>query len=165
MVAVFRATIFLEEASSMAQTLSGLGIDIAKLVLQVVGMDDTGAGGPSEAYRHAAPALIGMETCGNAHDWARCFREHGHRVKLMAPQFVKAEVKSPKHDARDADAIWAAVTRPPMRYVPIKQLEQHDLQALAQAHPVCQRVRAIPGSGPLTATAILREYTGRHRML
>jgi transposase len=123
----------------MAQTISVLGIDIAKLVFHVVGMDDTGHVvlrkriARSELLRFIAtlpPALIGMEACGSAHDWARCFREHGHQVKLIAPQFVKAYVKSPKNDARDAEAICEAVTRPTMRFVPIKQLEQQDLQAL-----------------------------------
>ena len=71
-----------------------------------------------------------MEACGSAHDWARYFREHGHDVRLIAPQFIKAYVKSPKHDARDAEAIGEAVTRPTMRFVPIKRVEQQDLQAL-----------------------------------
>jgi transposase len=184
------------------------------------------------------PVLIGMEACGSAHYWARLFGQHGHDVRLMAPQFVKAYVKSPKNDARDAEAICEAVTRPTMRFVPIKQLEQQDLQALhrvrewlvkartalvnemrgllseygivlsqgmskfrtavvpaledtqaqlaplsteifwhlyeefltleqrvayyteklhatAQAHPMCRRLQAIPGIGPLTATALI----------
>jgi transposase len=71
-----------------------------------------------------------MEACGSAHDWAWCVREHGHDVRLIAPQCVKASVKSPKHDARDAEAICAAVTRPTMRFVPVKRVEQQDLQAL-----------------------------------
>jgi transposase len=76
------------------------------------------------------PVLIGMEACGGAHYWARRFREHGHAVKLMAPQFVKAYVKSNKNDTRDAEAIAEAVTRPTMRFVPIKDVEQQDIQAL-----------------------------------
>ena len=76
------------------------------------------------------PVVIGMEACGGAHDWARRFREHGHTVKLMAPQFVKPYVKSNKHDMADAEAIGEAVTRPTMRFVPIKEVAQQDLQAL-----------------------------------
>jgi transposase len=76
------------------------------------------------------PILIGMEACGSAHYWARRFREHGRDVRLMAPSFVKAYVNSPKNDTRDAEAICEAVTRPTMRFVPVKQLEQQDLQAL-----------------------------------
>ena len=117
----------------MAQTMSVLGIDIAKLVFHVVGMDDTGHVVlrkrlvRSELLPFIAqlpPLRIGMEACGSAHYWARRFREHGHDVWLIAPQFVKAYVKSPKNDARDAEAIWEAATRPTMRFVPIKQLEQ-----------------------------------------
>jgi transposase len=123
----------------MAQTISVLGSDIAKLVFHVVGMDDTGhvvlrqrmARG---ALRHCIatlpPALMGMEACGSAHYWARRFRAYGHEVRLIAPQFVKASVKSPKNDTRDAEAICEAGTRPTMRVVPIKQLEQQDIQAL-----------------------------------
>jgi transposase len=65
-----------------------------------------------------------------AHDWARRFRENGHTVKLMAPQFVKPYAKSNKHDMADAEAIGEAVTRPTMRFVPIKEVAQQDLQAL-----------------------------------
>ena len=122
----------------MAQPMSVLGIDIAKLVFHVVGMDDTGAVvlrkrlARSELLAFIAnvpPLHIGMEACGSAHYWARCVREQGHDVRLIAPQFIKAYVKSPKNDARDAEAICEAVTCPTMRFVPIKRVEQ-DLQAL-----------------------------------
>jgi transposase len=96
------------------------------------------------------PLRIGMEACGSAHYWARCFREHGHDVRLIAPQFVKASVKSPKNDARDAEAICEAVTRPTMRFVPIKRVEQQDLQAL---HRIRERL--------ITArTALVNEIRG-----
>jgi transposase len=73
---------------------------------------------------------IGIEACGGAHYWARRFREHGHEVKLMVPQFVKPFVKSNKNDMRDAEAIAEALTRPTMRFVPIKAIEQQDIQSL-----------------------------------
>jgi transposase len=123
----------------MAQTISVLGIDIAKLVFHVVGMDDAGHVvlrkrlARSELPRVIAslpPLRIGMEACGSAHDWARRFREPGHDVRLIAPPFVKAYVKSPQNDARDAEATCEAVTRPTMRFVPVKRVEQQDLQAL-----------------------------------
>ena len=123
----------------MAQTISVLGIDIAKLVFHVVEMDDSGHVvlrkriARSELLTFIAnvpPLRIGMEACGSAHYWARCVREHGHDVRLIAPQFVKAYVKSPKNDARDAEAICEAVTRPTMRFVPIKWVEPQDLQVL-----------------------------------
>ena len=130
----------------MAQSISVLGIDIAKQVFHVVGMDDAGHVvlrkrlARSELPRFIAtlpPLRIGMEACGGAHYWARCFREYGHDVRLIAPQFIKAYVKSPKNDARDAEAICEAVTRPTMRFVPIKRVEQQDLQAL---HRVRERL-------------------------
>jgi transposase len=130
----------------MTQQMSVLGIDIAKLVFHVVGMDDTGAVvlrkriARSELLAFIAnlpPLRIGMEACGSAHYWARCVREHGHDVRLIAPQFIKAYVKSPKNDARDAEAICEAVTRPTMRFVPIKRVEQQDLQAL---HRIRERI-------------------------
>ena len=143
----------------MAQTISVLGIDIAKLVFHVVGMDDSGHVvlrkriARSELLTFIAnlpPLRIGMEACGSAHYWARCFREHGHDVRLIAPQFVKAYVKSPKNDARDAEAICEAVTRPTMRFVPIKRVEQQDLQAL---HRIRERL--------ITArTALVNEIRG-----
>ena len=142
----------------MAQ-LSVLGIDIAKLVFHVVGMDDTGAVvlrkrlARSELLTFIAnvpPLRIGMEACGSAHYWARCFREHGHDVRLIAPQFVKAYVKSPKNDVRDAEAICEAVTRPTMRFVPIKRVEQQDLQALHRIRERLMKAR----------TALVNEIRG-----
>jgi transposase len=113
----------------MAQTISALGIDIAKLVFHIVGMDDSGhivlrkRVARSELLHFIAtlpPALMGMEACGSAHYWARRFGEHGHDVRLIAPQYVKAYVKSPKNDTRDAEAICEAVIRPTMRFVQTK---------------------------------------------
>src|SRR5215211_3064465 len=127
-----------EEAGPMAQTISVRGIDIAKLVFHVVGMDDSGhvvlrqrlARSAWPTFMATVPPLrIGMEACGSAHDWARCVREHGHDVRWLAPPCVKASVKSPKHDARDAEAIGDAVPRPTRRFVPIKRVEPQDLQA------------------------------------
>ena len=127
----------------MKQEMHVLGIDIAKRVFHAIGMDNTGKlVFRKRLSRHdlmpfmakLPPVLIGMEACGGAHYWARRFREHGHEVKLMAPQFVKPYVKSNKNDSRDAEAIAEAVTRPTMRFVPTKDVAQQDIQAL-------QRVR------------------------
>jgi len=122
----------------MKQEMYVLGIDIAKRVFPAVGMDDRG----NVVYRKRLsrhdlmpciaklpPVRLGIEACGGAHDWARRFRTHGHEVKLRAPQFVKPYVKSNKNDSRDAEAIAAAVTRPPMRFVPAKDVDQQDIQA------------------------------------
>jgi transposase len=143
----------------MAQTIRVLGIDIAKLVFHVVGMDGTGRVVLRNRLPHSellafiaqlSPLRIGMETCGSAHYWARRFREHGHAVRLIAPQFVKAYVKSPKNDARDAQAICEAVTRPTMRFVPIKRVEPQDLQALHQVRERLVKAR----------TALVNEICG-----
>ena len=123
----------------MKQELSTVAIDLAKKVFHLVGTDTTGKilwrkrlsrNALMPFIAQLPPVLIGMEACGGAHYWARRFREHGHEVKLMAPQFVKAYVKSNKNDTRDAEAIAEAVTRPTMRFVPIKDVEQQDVQAL-----------------------------------
>ena len=130
----------------MTQPMSVLGSDIAKLVFHVVGMDDTGQVvlrkrlARSELLPYIAklpPLRMGLEACGSAHDWARCFRKHGPEVRLIAPQCIKAYVKSPTHNARDAAAICEAVTRPTMRFVPIKSVEQQDIQSL---HRVRERL-------------------------
>src|SRR2546425_2260417 len=135
-----------QEASPMKPAMSVLGIDIAKRVFHAVGMDERGKiVWRKRLSRHdlipflakLPPVLIGMEACGGAHDWARRFRAHGHEVKLMAPQFVRPYVKSNKNDSRDAEAIAEAMTRPTMRFVPTKEVDQQDLQAL---HRVRERL-------------------------
>jgi transposase len=71
-----------------------------------------------------------MESCGGSNYWARKFQSYGHEVKLISPQFVKPYVKSNKNDANDAEAICEALTRPTMRFVAIKTMEQQDIQAI-----------------------------------
>ncbi len=73
---------------------------------------------------------IGMEACGGAHHWARTLQQRGHRVRLIAPQFVKPYVQSNKTDHADAEAIAEAMSRPKMRFVPVKTVAQQDIQAL-----------------------------------
>jgi transposase len=126
--------------------INGLGVDIAKRVFHAVGMDETGKiVSRKRLSRHdlrpfiaqLPPVLLGMEAGGGAQYWARRFRAHGHEVKLMAPPFVKPYVKSNKNDSRDAEAIAEAVTRPTMRLVPTKDVDQQDIQAL---HRVRERL-------------------------
>jgi transposase len=76
------------------------------------------------------PCLIGMEACSGAHEWARRFQELGHTVRLMAPVFVAPYRKSGKNDGNDAEAICEAVSRPNMRFVPVKSAEQQAILAL-----------------------------------
>lgn len=116
-----------------------IGVDIAKEVFQVHGVDKNGKvvlrkqlkrNKVSPFFTLLNPCLIGMEACGSSHYWARLFQSYGHEVKLMAPQFVKPYVKSNKNDMRDAEAICEAVTRPTMRFVPIKSEEQQAVLSL-----------------------------------
>jgi transposase len=75
------------------------------------------------------PCLVGMEACSSAHYWAREIEKLGHTVKLMSPQFVVPYRKGNKNDPNDAEAICEAVTGPSMRFVPIKNEEQQEMQA------------------------------------
>lgn len=118
------------------------GIDLAKNVIQVHGVDRNGRAVLKKAlkrdqvvtyFANLEPCLIGMEACGSAHYWARKLESLGHKVKLMAPQFVKPYVKTNKNDVADAEAICEAVSRPNMRFVPIKNVEQQALLAIHRA--------------------------------
>lgn len=122
--------------------ITTLGIDLAKNVFQVHGVDARGKVVlRKQLKRHQVvaffanlnPCLIGMEACGSAHHWARELERLGHTVRLMAPQFVKPYVKTNKHDRADAEAICEAVTRPTMRFVPVKNLEQQTVLSLHRA--------------------------------
>jgi transposase len=117
-----------------------IGIDIAKSVFQVHGVDARGKVALIRQLRRKQvldffakiePCLIGMEACATAHHWARELAKLGHEMKLIPPAYVKAYVKRQKNDAADAAAICEAVTRPSMRFVPIKTPEQ---QAALSVH-------------------------------
>ena len=119
--------------------ISVLGIDLGKHVFHVHGVDEQGRRVLQKKFSRAKllefmgylePCLVGMEACGGAHHLARTFQGYGHEVRLMHPSFVKAYVKSNKNDYLDAEAISEAVTRPTMRFVPIKSVAQQDLQSL-----------------------------------
>jgi transposase len=114
-----------------------LGIDLAKNVFALHGVDATGKvvlvrpnlarGKLLDVVASLPPCLIGMEACSGAHHWARLFQAHGHTVRLMAPKFVapyRLSGKKGKNDAADAAAICEAVTRPSMRFVPPKSVQQ-----------------------------------------
>lgn len=137
-----------------------LGIDLAKHVFQLHGIDAQGQvvfrkrlSRPKllAAVAKLEPCLIGMEACGSAHHWAREMRKLGHDVRLVSPQFVKPYVKSNKNDRNDAEAICEAVSRPNMRFVPIKDLEHQDIQAVHRARELlikqrtalCNQIRGL----------------------
>ena len=120
--------------------LSRIGIDLAKNVFQLHGVDIRGKAVWKRRLKRdqwmkavldrGEPGCeIGMEACGGAHHWAREFQSRGYIVRLIAPQFVKPYVKSNKNDANDAEAICEAMSRPNMRFVTVKSVEQQDIQA------------------------------------
>jgi transposase len=125
--------------------VSTIGIDIAKNVFQVHGVDANGKVVLTRQLRRGQvlaflaklePCLIGMEACATAHHWAREIGQLGHEVRLIPPSYVKAYVRRQKNDAADAAAICEAVSRPSMRFVPVKTREQ---QATLAVH----RTRAL----------------------
>ena len=110
-----------------------IGIDLAKTVFQVHGVDAAGAavvkrklrrGQVLEVFARLDPCLVGMEACAGAHYWARELTALGHEVRIMPPSHVKPYAKRGKTDAADAEAICEAVTRPTMRFVPVKSAER-----------------------------------------
>lgn len=122
--------------------ITTVGLDLAKNVIQAHGVSENGKVIVKKAlkrdqvvtfFANLTPCLIGMEACGSAHYWARKLHSLGHTVKLMAPQFVKPYVKTNKNDAADAEAICEAVSRPNMRFVPIKNGEQQAVLSLHRA--------------------------------
>lgn len=113
-----------------------LGIDLAKNVFQLHGTDAAGKCRLKkrlsreklvEFMARLPPCLVGIEACGGSHHWARTFQRMGHEVKMMAPQFVKPYIGANKNDQNDAAGINEAVTRPTMKFVPIKQIAQQDV--------------------------------------
>jgi transposase len=119
--------------------ITTVGVDLAKNIFQVHGVNEQGKAVLRKQLRREQlvaffanlPAcLIGIEACGGAHHWARKLQACGHTVRLMAPQFVKPYVKGNKTDAADAEAICEAVSRPSMRFVPLKDVEQQATLAL-----------------------------------
>jgi transposase len=116
-----------------------IGLDIAKNVFQLHGVDVNGKtvlrkqlrrDKLLEFFANLLPCRIGLEACSGAHYWARELKKMGHDARLISPQFVKPYVKGNKNDANDAEAICEAVGRSNMRFVPIKSIEQQDLQML-----------------------------------
>ena len=121
--------------------LTRVGVDLAKSVFQLHGVDRAERpvwckrlkrnGWIKEIEQNVElGAEVGMEACGGAHHWARLLQSKGYRVRLIAPQFVKPYVKSNKTDANDAQAVCEAMSRPSMRYVAVKTIEQQDIQAV-----------------------------------
>ena len=145
-------------------TMTRMGIDLAKHIFQVHGVDDSGRTilrrrvSRTQLRSFVAqlrPCLVGMEACGSAHYWARELRALGHDVRLIAPQFVAPYRKNEKNDGNDAEAICEAVGRPHMRFVPVKDIEQ---QAVLTVHRARQLLVAERTAVVNQTRGLLAEY-------
>ena len=127
-----------------------VGLDIAKSVFQVHGIDAVGTvlvrrrlsrARVLEFFEKLPPCLVGIEACNTSHFWARTLIALGHDVRLMPAQYVKPYVKRGKNDAADAEAICEAVTRPTMRFVAVKSPEQQSVMMLHRVRLMLNRQR------------------------
>ena len=132
------------------ETAITIGLDIAKSVFQVHGVDANGAVVVRRRLTRAkvlpffaglSRCLVGLEACATAHHWGRELSKLGHDVRLMPPSYVKAYLKRQKNDAADAEAICEAVTRPSMRFVPIKSPEQQSVMCIHRVRQTLMRER------------------------
>src|SRR6266436_8204428 len=132
--------------------VSTIGLDIAKSVFQVHGVDADGTvvirkrisrAKLLEFFATLPACLVGIEACPTAHYWGRRLQALGHTVKLMPPSYVKAYLKRSKNDANDAAAICEAVTRPSMRFVPIKTQQQQTGLMLHRTRQLLVRQRTM----------------------
>ena len=132
--------------------VSTIGLDIAKSVFQVHGVDAEGAvvirkrlsrSKMVEFFAALPSCLVGIEACPSAHHWGRELQSLGHTVKLLPPSYVKAYLKRSKNDANDAAAICEAVTRPSMRFVPLKTREQQAALMLHRTRQLLVRQRTM----------------------
>jgi transposase len=146
--------------------LSRVGVDLAKNVYQLHGVDRFGNTiWKRRLKRHQwlkilldktePGCVIGMEACASAHHWGRELQSRGYTVKLIPPQFVKPYVKSNKNDARDAEAICEAMSRPDMRFVTVKTIDQQDIQA---THRVREELKARRTAKANQIRGLVAEY-------
>lgn len=144
--------------------IATIGLDVAKNVFQVHGADAEGRAVLRQRLRrnqvasffaNLPPCVVGLEACCGSHYWSRVIGRFGHTVRLMAPQFVKPYVKSNKNDTNDAEAICEAVSRPQMRFVPAKSVEQQDIQLL---HRVRSRLVSSRTQLASQVRGLLAEY-------
>src|SRR5664279_4152566 len=134
------------------KTFIRIGVDLAKNVFQIHAIEREGA--PPlirklsrakfrEFFSKIAATRVGMEACGSAHYWARELRAMGHEVVLIAPAYAKAYVKRGKNDAADAAAICEAMSRPEMRFVPVKSADQQAILMLHKTRELMVKQRTM----------------------
>lgn len=145
-------------------TVTTIGLDLAKNIFQVHGANSQGKqvfNKPikreklAEFFQLQPPCLVAMEACSSAHHWARLIRSMGHEVRLIAPQHAKRYVHGNKHDAADASAICEAATRPRMRFVAIKTIEQQAELSLHRARQAFVKSRTAQAN---QIRGLLAEY-------
>ncbi len=133
------------------EAIATVGLDLAKSIFQIHAISASGAvvlrravrrAHLLEFFRNLPVCLVGIEACASAHYWAREIRACGHEVKMIPPIYVKAYVKRSKTDAADAEAICEAVTRPTMRFVPIKSAEQQAAGMVLKTRELLVRQRS-----------------------
>lgn len=133
------------------EKITTIGLDLAKSVFQVHAITESGNVAVRRLLRrsqvldffgHLEPCLVGIEACGSAHYWANAIGEFGHTVRLMPPAYVKPYVKRNKTDAADAEAICEAVTRPTMRFVPVKSPEEQAAGMVLKTRELLVRQRS-----------------------
>lgn len=156
--------------------ITTIGIDIAKSVFQLHGVDEAGKVVLRKKLRRSAmlttlrdlsPCLIGIEACATAHYWAREITALGHEVKLMPPAYVKPYVKRQKNDMADAEAICEAVTRPNMRFVPVKSADRQGVLVLHRTRDLLMRQRTMllnAARGHLAEFGIITSQGARRMM-
>jgi transposase len=145
------------------QTIATIGLDIAKSVFQVHGVDAAGQvlirrqlkrRQVLAFFQRLPPCVVGIEACASSHYWSRELKALGHTVSLMPPAHVKPYVKRQKNDAADAEAICEAAVRPNMRFVPTKTVEQQSCLVLHRTrHLVIRHQTAVINATPDSAQA------------
>jgi len=134
------------------QHITTIGLDLAKNVFQVHGLDQEGRAVLRKKVRRGQvlkffgtlpSCLVGMEACGSAHHWARELKAQGHEVRLIPPQYVRPFLKTNKHDAADAEAIAEALVRPTMRFAPIKSADQQAVLMLHRSRELLVKQRTM----------------------
>lgn len=134
----------------MPNEIAQIGLDIAKSIFHVHAADKEGRAvfrrrlkreEVEPFFRALPPCLVGLEACPGGHYWARFIRDFGHDVRLLPPQYVRPYVKTNKNDAADAEAICEAMTRPSMRFVPIKDERQQQILVIHRVREMLVRQR------------------------
>ena len=142
----------LHQQEGLMHNITTIGLDIAKRVFQVHGLDQNGQpvlrkqvrrGQVLKFFATVSPCVVGMEACGSAHHWARELQAQGHEVRLIPPQYVRPFLKTNKHDAADAEAIAEALVRPTMRFTPIKSADQQAVLMLHRSRELLVKQRTM----------------------